>query len=434
MPWNVFVLGCDELGERLLPTLQHAEEYAFHPLLPLEEAVHAERYDIERLLEDAVAELEVFPGRIDAVVGYWDFPTSALLPLIRQHFGLRGPSLEAVLKCEHKYWSRLEQSRSVPGCVPPFQVLDPFGEDPASQVRLGYPFWIKPVKGHSSQLGFRIDDADALAAVLPRIRANIGRLAEPFTQVAALAHMPDEIRAVSGHHCILEGLISAGRQCTLEGYVLGGEVHVYGVIDTIRDRRHHSVLSRYVYPSSLPEAVQQRMIDCTRRFLGHIGYDDAPFNIEFYYDPDTDQVWLLEVNSRLSRSHSAIFLLVDGAPHLQVMVDVALGLRPRMPRGRGRYAVAAKHMIRVFEDGRVRSVPSAEDIRRLEQSFPGTVVEINVRPGMQLSALLHQDEYSYELGVIFTGADDEAQLAERLRICESLLPFGIDPLERRASA
>lgn len=434
MPWNVFVLGCDELGERLLPTLQHAEEYAFHPLLPLEEAVHAERYDIERLLEDAVAELEVFPGRIDAVVGYWDFPTSALLPLIRQHFGLRGPSLEAVLKCEHKYWSRLEQSRSVPGCVPPFQVLDPFGEDPASQVRLGYPFWIKPVKGHSSQLGFRIDDADALAAVLPRIRANIGRLAEPFTQVAALAHMPDEIRAVSGHHCILEGLISAGRQCTLEGYVLGGEVHVYGVIDTIRDRRHHSVLSRYVYPSSLPEAVQQRMIDCTRRFLGHIGYDDAPFNIEFYYDPDTDQVWLLEVNSRLSRSHSAIFLLVDGAPHLQVMVDVALGLRPRMPRGRGRYAVAAKHMIRVLEDGRVRSVPSAEDIRRLEQSFPGTVVEINVRPGMQLSALLHQDEYSYELGVIFTGADDEAQLAERLRICESLLPFGIDPLERRASA
>ncbi|PWG63341.1 ATP-grasp domain-containing protein [Spiribacter halobius] len=434
MAWNVFVLGFDELGERLLPALQHAEEYAFHPLLPLEEAVHAEQYDVDKLLDDAVAELEVFPARVDAVVGYWDFPTSALMPLIRQRFGLRGPSLEAVLKCEHKYWSRLEQARSVSGCVPPFQVLDPFGDDPVSQVQLGYPFWIKPVKGHSSQLGFRVDDPETLTAVLPRIREGIGRLAEPFTQIASLARLPEEIRLVTGHHCILEGLISAGRQCTLEGYVLRGEVHVYGVIDTVRDQRHRSVLSRYVYPSSLPDAVQHRMISCARRFIEHIGYDDAPFNIEFYYDGRSDRIWLLEVNARLSRSHSAIFLLVDGAPHLQVMVDVALGLKPRMPHRRGRYAVAAKHMMRVFADGIVRSVPSPEDIARVERRFPGTVVEINVRPGMQLSELLHQDEYSYELGVVFTGAGDEAQLGERLRICESLLPFEIDPVGQRASA
>lgn len=78
--------------------------------------------------------------------------------------------------------------------------------------------------------------------------------------------MPEEIQLVTAHHCILEALISAGRQCTLECYVLRAEVQVYGVIDTVRDRRHRSVLSRYVYPSSPPDALQHRMISCARHF------------------------------------------------------------------------------------------------------------------------------------------------------------------------
>ncbi|MDI5892582.1 acetyl-CoA carboxylase biotin carboxylase subunit family protein [Halomonas rhizosphaerae] len=428
MSWNVFIIGHDALSKRMLPNLRHVEDYAFHELLSLEEVVHAEEYPFARLVSDALAQLERFPGPVDAIVGYWDFPTSGLLPVLRRERGLPGPSLEAFLKCEHKYWSRLEQARAVPECVPAFQALDPFDDQAVEAVEIDYPFWIKPVKAHSSHLGFRIENADQLREVLPAIRRGIGRFGRPFDEITALADLPAEVAAVTGHHCIAEAIISSGRQCTLEGYVQNGEVHLVGIVDSLRDATHSSVLLRYEYPSSLPDEVQERMLAITRRFLTRIGYDDGPFNIEYYLDEQTDRIWLLEINARISRSHAAIFQLVDGAPHFQVMVDVALGIAPRMPYREGRYPVAAKQMLRVFEDGWVRRVPTEAEIRRVEEAFPGTLVHLNVREGMRLSELKHQDSFSWELGVLFTGAQTREALTERIESCRRMLPFEIAPL------
>lgn len=433
MRWNVFIIGHDELSKRMLPNLRHAEDYAFHELLSLDEVVHAEQYPFARLVSDALDQLQRFPGPVDAIVGYWDFPTSGLLPVLRRARGLPGPSLESFLKCEHKYWSRLEQARSVPECVPAFQALDPFDEGAVEAVEIDYPFWIKPVKAHSSHLGFRIENADQLRDVLPAIRRGIGLFGQPFDEITALAELPDEVAAVTGHHCIAERIISSGRQCTLEGYVQNGEVHLVGLVDSLRDSTHPSVLLRYEYPSSLPDATRARMLAITRRFIAQTGYDNAPFNIEFFLDEQADHIWLLEINARISRSHAALFQLVDGVPHFQVMVDVALGIPPRMPHREGPYPVAAKQMLRVFEDGLVRRVPSAREIRRVEEAFPGTLVHLNVHEGMRLSALKHQDSFSWELGVLFTGAASHEALAEQIDQCRRMLPFEIEPLPQPPS-
>lgn len=430
MSWNVFVVGYDELGQHLLPQLNQAEDYSFHGLLSLQEVVHAEEYPFDRLVMDALNELETFDGSVDAIVGYWDFPTSALVPVLRRRLGLAGPSLEAVLTCEHKYWSRVEQRRVMPECVPPFQAIDPFDDSAADKLEIDFPFWIKPVKAHSSHLGFRIDSRDQLREVLPRIRRGIGRFGKPFDEVCAYAELPKEAAAVTGHHCIAESIISAGQQCTLEGYVQDGEVCLTGsgMIDSVRDEEHRSVLLRYEYPSRLPESVQERMFEHARHFMRHIGFDNGPFNIEFYYEQESDRIWVLEVNPRLSRSHAAIYGLVDGAPHFQVMVDTALGIKPRMPRRQGRYPVAAKQMLRVFENGKVRRVPTRDEIDEVENLFPGTRVELNVEEGMHLGDLQHQDSFSFELGVVFIGGESHADLLARIERCREMLPFEIEPL------
>ncbi|KXS38094.1 MAG: ATP-grasp enzyme, D-alanine-D-alanine ligase [Halomonadaceae bacterium T82-2] len=433
MSWNVFVIGYDALGKRLMPMLRQADDYAFHPLLSVDEVVHTDEYDIDGLVDRALNELSRFPHQVDAIISYWDFPTSVLLPLLRRRLGLRGPSLESILQCEHKYWSRIEQKRVVPDCVPTFQVIDPFDENPVRQVVLNYPFWLKPITAHSSHLGFRIDDAATLRNVLPVIRAGIRRYGKPLAQSTAHAEIPRDVATVTGHHCIAESLISIGRQYTLEGYVQNGRVHVYGVVDSVRDSHHRSVLSRYVYPSKLPGSVRERMVACTRRFVEHIGYDDAPFNIEFFHDRRQDRIWLLEINSRLSRSHAALFQLVDGAPHFQVMIDVALGLPPRMPRGQGRYRLAAKQMIRVFHEGRVSRVPTRDESQQVEACFPGAIFESNVHEGMSLSRLRHQDSFSYELGVVFLGANSESALRNRLRRCQDMLPYEVQRRPNRAA-
>ncbi|MYL23093.1 ATP-grasp domain-containing protein [Halomonas alkaliantarctica] len=434
MSWNVFVIGYDDLGKRLFPDFKYVDDYTFYPLLPLDEVVYARDYHFDQLVEDAVKEINDAKVAPDAIVGYWDFPTTALAPVLRQRFNLPGPSLEAVLKCEHKYWSRVEQAKVVPECVPDFQAVDPFADDPVAQIHIDYPFWLKPIKAHSSHLGFMIENADQLREVIPQIREKIGSFARPFEEVMAYADPPEEIAKVTGYHCIAEQVISQGEQCTIEGYVHNGEVHMAGLIDTVRDEKHRSVLMQYHYPSRLPQKVQERILALSTQVMRQFGFDDSPFNIEYYYHADTDTLRLLEVNSRLSRSHAAIFQLVDGAPHFQVMVDVALGIETRMPKGEGRYNIAAKKMIRVFEkDGIVKRVPTEEEIRNVEETFPGTKVNLEVKEGDRLSDLLFQDSFSYELAVVFIGGEDKAQLDDNIDRCLKMLPFDIDPINEETS-
>lgn len=236
------------------------------------------------------------------------------------------------------------------------------------------------------------------------------------------------VETIDGHYCIAEAIISAGRQCTVEGYVWKDEVVVYGVIDSLREGPEGSSFSRYQYPSELPARIIDRMRDICRRLMRHIGYVDAPFNIEFFWDEQRDEIWLLEINTRISKSHAPLFFLVDGCYHHKIMLDLALQRPPDFPYRQGQFARAAKIMLRRFQDAQVTRVPSAEEIRRLEAERPGTTIQIMVREGMQLSSLRDQDSYSYEVAVLFIGANRKAELEASYRHIVDRLPLEFSPL------
>lgn len=231
---NLFVVGLDDVHLSQLQTLPDAAHYCFHPLFRQSELKHQEEFPVARLLDEGCRALRDFAGKVDAVIGYWDFPVSTTLPILRKAVDLPGPALEAVLKCEHKYWSRLLQAEAIPEQVPEFCAVDPFAANPLAQLTLDFPFWLKPVKSLLSHLGFRIQSASDFEQAIQRIRAQIQRYAEPFNLILDQAELPPEIAAVDGQHCIAEGIISAGAQCTQEGYVFDGEVVVYGTISNSR--------------------------------------------------------------------------------------------------------------------------------------------------------------------------------------------------------
>jgi len=423
---NIFVVGLDAFHRAQLETLPDAEHYAFHPLLTASEIKQQKRFPVARLLEQGTRLLRSFPGTVDAVVGYWDFPVSTTLPILRRSIGLPGPSLEAVLKCEHKYWSRVLQAQVAAEQVPAFCAVDPFADDPLQHCSVGFPFWLKPVKSVLSHLGFRIDDKVDFEQAIGRIRAEIHRYAEPFNLILQHAELPPEIAAVDGHYCIAESIISVGRQCTQEGYAFGGDVEVYGTIDSRRCGPTRSSFSRYQYPSMLPAPILDRMTAITRRVIRHLGYDTAPFNIEYFWDAATDRIWLLEINTRISKSHAPLFKMVDGVYHHQVMVDLGLGRRPRFVREEGACALAAKFMVRTYADARVIRAPTAAEIARVESALPGTQIQISVREGMRLSELRDQDSYSFEVATLFVGANSQAELDAKFRACMDRLPLRLD--------
>lgn len=430
---NIFVFGADKFNLAQMQALESAKNYRFHDLFSHQQVKTGPEYPVKKLYEGALAQLEQFPGSVDAIVGYWDFPVSTLLPLLRQPYGLASPSYEAVLKCEHKYWCRLEQKRSVPEYIPDFCAVNPFAHHPEQAVTVKYPFWIKPVKAASSHLGFMVRNDEEFEHAIQVIRRKIFRLAEPFNYMLEFADLPEEVAAVDGNHCIVESIISRGRQCTLEGYVYQDEVTVYGVVDSIREGQHRSSFSRYQYPSTIPPGVQKEMIAVTARFLKHIRFNSGPFNIEFYWEQSKqshDKIWLLEINTRISKSHCPLFRDVDGATHQKVMLELALGQKPDFPYRQGKYKVAAKFMWRIDQDAYVKHVPTEQELNTLLQKFPGVDIQLHIHEGMYLSELSDQDSYSYEIAVIFLGGNDQKELLQKYRDVQQAMPIELEVINQ----
>ena len=422
MSKNIFVPGLTDLQRGELGTVEVPEGFTLHGLLDYESLVSADSFDFDALLERADKELDSFEGSVDAIIAHWDFPTSVLVPVLAAERGLPSPSLESVIRSEHKLWSRILQREVVPECVPTFDAFDPFDPEALDKIDVPFPFWVKPIKAHSSQLGFEVSNAEEFASATARIREEIGRIASPFDQALAHVDVPAEARAAGARTCLAEQIVT-GTQAAPEGSIFQGEFGVHGVFDMRKDEAGHS-FDHLDYPArTVPPEVQQQMIDVTERYLRHTGYDNGCFNSEFMWDAETGKLWLIEVNTRISQSHSDLFAKVDGASNHAVAIDVALGRRPRMPHRQGEFAVAAQCMVPRYDDGIVTRVPSESEIAALQARFPGTVVRIDVRPGTRLSDLPNQDAYRYKLATLYLGASGHDELEQRYRDCLEALPF-----------
>ena len=417
---NVFVLGLDEHNAQLLESLPDADRYRFHALLDIDDLLHRETIPVPELLDQAQRQLDEFDGRVDAVIGFWDFPISTMVPILAGRLGLPWPSLESVLKCEHKYWSRLEQ-RKVIDEVPRFGLLDLDDEDCDLPDGLRYPVWIKPVKSASSNLAFRVEDRTQLHDAAAEIREGAGRIGDPFEFVLDLVDLPTEIAEAGGSACLVEES-ATGVQVTVEGYSYRGDVRVYGVVDSV-NCPDSSSFERYQYPSTVSAAVADRLADISRRVIGRIGLDGTTFDIEYFWDAERDAITLLEVNPRHSQSHAELFEQVDGFAHHDVMLQLALGREPQPAHRKGPFAVAAKWFLRRPDDGVAVRVPTAEEIERVERDVPGCTVMVSVQVGDRLSELHDQDSYSYAIANVFVGADSEDELREKYERVVAGLPF-----------
>lgn len=419
-PKNVFVLGLDEHNRSVLESMRDAERYRFHGVLTYSE-IYGKEISFTEILTKAQMVIDAFDGPVDAIIGFWDFPVSSIVPLLRQRYGLPRADLTDVVKCEHKYWSRLIQQQVIEE-YPRFALVDPY-QDTAPPAGLSFPMWIKPVKSFASMLAIKANNQAEFTQALATIRAGIGRLGEPFDALLEYVEVPPEIASVGGHMCIAEEALS-GRQVTVEGFRRGGEVVIYGIIDSIHYDEAPSFL-RYQYPSRIPEHVQDRMTEISRKLVEAIGMEGMTFNIEYFWDPDTDEVMLLEINPRHSQSHAELFAEVDGMTNHEILLRLALGEEPELPAGAGQNAIAATWFVRRFSDGIVRRHPTPAEIAAIEAQIPDVTIELTAHAGDWLSQLHGQDTYSFRLATVFIGAANKAELIEKYERVAAALRFEV---------
>ena len=420
---NIFVLGLDPFNRRLLESLPEAEEAVFHGLLDFDEVRGDAEHPVEQLLALCEQRLSRFEDSIDGFIGFLDFPVTLMVPLLCARYDTPGPSFESVVHCEHKLWSRRLQREVIPESVPYFAGFDPFDARPFAGLDLLPPFWIKPVKSFRSYLAFLINDEASFGLAMNEVRRNVRQLSEPFERLLHRIELPEDLTGDQNIVCIAESQL-AGSQCTVEGYVFDGEVTVYGVVDSVRELDSSS-FHRYEYPSRLPEPVQDRMRDICRRVMPHLAYYHGAFNAEFFYNQTDNGLWLLEINPRHSQSHAYLFEQLHGVANHQVMVQLALGRRPTLPKIQSPGRVAAKFMLRTRTDGFVTDTPSPQERNDLAEDLPDSHLDVLVRPGTRLSNLAHQDSYSYEVADLYLAADSAADLDRAYRHALSKLTFRI---------
>lgn len=420
MPKNVFIVGVEEHNQRILTDLPDAEQFRFRPLLTFAE-IYGDEIRLVDVLETAYRRLDEFDGTVDAIIGFWDFPVSTILPLLRERVGLPGARLASIVMCEHKYWSRLTQ-RAVIDEVPGFGLVRL--HDTAPPAGLRYPMWLKPVKSFASRLAFKVHDDGEFLGALRQISEGIAWVGAPFDVLLEYLDLPPEIAGVGGQACLAEEAIS-GLMATVEGYRFQDEVHVYGIVDSVRYSESPSFL-RYQYPSALPPEVCLRMAEIARTVVLAIGLERMTFNVEFFWDPDADRIRLLEINPRHSQSHAELFEDVDGLANHDVMLQLALGHEPQLPHRQGPYAHAAKWFVRRFTDGIVRREPTCEEITNVQQQLAGVSIELVAHTGDRLSALRRQDGYSYALANVYVGAATDEELAEKFEHVVNALSWEIE--------
>jgi hypothetical protein len=394
------------------------EEFAgdfFDDLLLLSSGNHQEsekRLEILPLIEETIRRYgESGISGVTSGVGYPGMPVSSI---IAERFNLSGPPLNTVLLCEHKYYSRLAQRSLVPEAVPRFWLIDPENPDAVAEP-LDFPLFLKPVKSCFSINADAIPDAETFHRKVSTCLLPQGFLKPLNDLLRAYTDFP-----LDASYLLAESLLE-GTQVSLEGYVFGGRVRVLGIIDSVMYPGTIS-FQRFEYPSRLSQRVQQRMKAIAETLMSGIGYDNALFNIELMYDAATDRIQIIEINPKIASQFTDLFEKVDGVSSYSPLIEIALGEEPEFPFRRGAFKMAASCVLRTFEDRRVLSVPSLEQVAALRKRFPDARIEISAISGKFLSDIM-QDGKSFRYGLINIGADSPEDLDAKLGLCRSALDF-----------
>jgi biotin carboxylase len=412
----------------VMPTAWDAKQIAACPgLTERFEVVFAEPADADCPASlDPVAFVESVVagayGRLDGVFSSSDYPGATLAGAIATRLGLPGSPPGTIVGCSHKYVSRLVQREAVPEAVPDFDLIAPrVGATP----KVGFPCFVKPVKGAYSVFARRVENQAELDGVLanPGLRDFLEEYLAVFNQIVwRMTELPED-----GRWLIAEELLP-GLPATVEGFVTEGEVHVLGVVDSTCDPATGSFL-RFDYPSALDPAVQERMGDIARRAIRALGLTHSLFNVELAWDPARDRIAIIEVNPRMCGQFADLYQKVDATSGYEVALALAAGERPALARGAGAYAAAASFPLRVFRPTRVVRAPDARDLREAEELFPGTLVWNECAGGDLLRDFeVGEDGRSHRYAVVNLGGPDRAGVAARLEQVRRRLGYVLEAL------
>lgn len=418
---NIFVLGYDKNQNNYLDEIAESAQLHAHHLFGAGQTTQ-KFSDLEEMLEQARAVLDSH-NSVDGLICCDELSMRALQSILCKEYGLPAPSLSSLLKCAHRYWSKIEQQKSIPENTPYFCAVDPFDEDALENVTLNYPFTLKPMIGSQSSLIFHITKESDFHQAVDKIRHTILGADKSPDEILSMANPPAEVRAVESHYVLAEQYI-AGTAFTSEGYVQNGRSHVLAMVAKAKSAENISPAMAQ-YDGSLPPAVQNRAAAITEKLLAHLGFDHSLFSIEFLWNEESDDLWVTEIKPNLSQSNALLDdTNTEHADH-DIALNIALG-RPPFFDGNQKDYRRTKHFLRrryKQEHPPGTSLPQITHTDTMNKLPRYSEPYLRVRKGMEVARTNERDAYHY---VISKKLDEQQDLRELGRIYPQdaeLLPF-----------
>ncbi len=344
--------------------------------------------------------------------------------LLAERMGWPGTPVKAILACQHKWYARQVLQQVAPEANLRFELLDAAYGDPAPK-GLRYPAFVKPVKAAFSVLAKAVNNREELQAHT-RFGAwelwVIKRLVEPFERLAQerLERLDGEA-VPCAHRMLLEEVVPAETpQYNLDGYVFNGQAHALGVVDAVMYPGTQAFM-RWDVPGSASPRLQARALDVAQRFLQAVGFTHGMFNMEFFHDPVTDRLSVIEFNPRLASQFSDLYLRTTGVDLHAVSLALALGMDPAtLPRAEPVAGAAASLVYRAFTEDEIRPQPTKSQISALTDAFADALLFPFPKAG---GSVARDFKWlgSYRYGIVHLQGRDKADLKARSKKASALL-------------
>lgn len=344
--------------------------------------------------------------------------------LLAQRMGWPGTPVRAVLACQHKLYAREVLQLVCPEANLAFARLDARYGGPVPR-DLDFPVFVKPVKAAFSVLARMVHNHDELHR---HTRFSgwelwvIRHLVEPFERIVQ-SHLPE---AGTAHSLMVETPMDAPQYC-LDGYVFDGALRRLGVVDVAMYPGTQAFM-RFDYPSRLPARVVERATEVARRFLAAVGFTHGLFNMEFFHDPVTDRITVIEFNPRMASQFSDLYHRVDGIDLHDLAFALAHGMDPaRRATTAPTARVASSFVYRLFDPLRPAPMPDRRERAVFHQAYPDALLLEFPKPAGS-AARDFKWLGSYRYGIMHLGGADWLDLRRRCEVASSLLGW-IAPFE-----
>jgi len=356
--------------------------------------------------------------KIDAVLSSDEYIGAIVAAAVSQKLGLSGTDPAKIILAQHKYFSRLVQQEHCKDASVKCELI-PQKINSEFNAELPYPFFVKPVKGTFSLFAKKVNNLGALRSHLAfnwfeRILLNT--ITRPFNHlIREYTDLEEEANFFIGEE-LIEGV-----QVTVDGFVWDNQVTICGIVDSIMFP-DTNIFERFEYPSKLPAEVQQRMHRIVENLIHGIGFQNAQFNVELFYNEKTASLQIIEINPRLSYQFGDLYENVDGTNTYQVLLDLAQGKAPQFEKDGGEFSRTASFVLRTFEGHELRSVPETKHIDDFNTRYPESNIKVYGKSGTKLSSEMRAIG-SYRYGIVNVGAHSLLDLFSIYEDVLDSLPF-----------